>query len=150
MCLVIAPGAGRGTGPIDSPKGNTCDGKFERELSVVRDVALRRLASLPSPVALYGVTSYSQAFLGEWPDFAGIDRIFDDTEEYWGERTYGPMGAWPITGCREATLSSVRTVIISAYLHDGEIAKKLRALAFRGEIVTLRRGETPENLQTLA
>lgn len=118
-------------------KGEPID---ETEFSAVRDRGRRRLNG-GGDVVLYGANAYSQSFLGLYPDFVP-KAIFDDTPLYAGQRAYGPTQDIAIGPPSVERLERIGSVIITAYLHDLPIAKKLRALGYGGNIFTVRSDET--------
>ena len=111
-----------------------------------------RLEGLRGAVGLYGANAYSQALLALYPDFAGFRAMFDDTPQYKGQRAYGPGHDLTIGPPSMEQLESLEAVVITAYLHDLVIARKLRALGFGRPIYTLRsdsaagKGEVPPGL----
>ena len=113
-----------------------------------------RLDGLRGSVGLYGANAYSQALLALYPDFAGFGTMFDDTPQYKGQRAYGPGHDLTIGPPSMEQLLGLEAVVITAYLHDLVIARKLRALGFARPIYTLRsdsavgKGEIPAGLFT--
>lgn len=118
----------------------------------LRRTAADRLARLPGPVALYGANAYSQALLGLFPDGGRYAAMFDDTESYVGYSAYGSGVDLPIGPPDADKLKAVGTVVITAYLHDRPIARKVREMGFDGPILTVRcdrnagQGEYPDSL----
>ena len=51
---------------------------------------------------------------------------------------YGPAGEIAIEPPRGERLAGIAAVVIAAYLHDAEIARKDPAMGFRGPVYTLR------------
>lgn len=98
----------------------------------------RRLAGLGGPVALYGANAYAQALLGLYADIANVTAMFDDTPAYVGKCAYGPALDLPIAPPTAERLRQVVAVVITAYLHDRDINRKVRALGFRGPIYSVR------------
>jgi SAM-dependent methyltransferase len=97
-----------------------------------------RLSAFGGPIALYGANAYSQAFLGLYPVGAEYAVVFDDTPMYKGQRAYGPGIDLPIEPPTAERLREVEAVIITAYLHDLLIARKLRELGYERSIYTVR------------
>jgi hypothetical protein len=64
--------------------------------------------------------------------------MFDDTASYAGRCVYGPAGEIAIEPPRGERLAGMAAVVIAAYLHDAEIARKIAAMGFRGLVYTLR------------
>jgi 2-polyprenyl-3-methyl-5-hydroxy-6-metoxy-1,4-benzoquinol methylase len=112
----------------------------------------KRLAGLSGTIALYGANAYSQALLGLYPEVARYAVVFDDTPMYNGQRAYGPEIDLPIEPPTAERLSEVQAVVITAYLHDLGIARKLRGFGFTRPIYTVRsdeqagQGEVPQSL----
>lgn len=121
---------------IDPP---TADGRSGWATALAERIGRGRhtLDSIAGPIALYGANAYSQAFLALYPDVA-ISDMFDDTPFYRGQSAYGPGGEIAIEGPNVERLQAVSAVIITAYLHDGIIAEKIRALGYRGPVYTVR------------
>jgi SAM-dependent methyltransferase len=103
-----------------------------------REQGRRRLAALRGPIALYGANAYSQAFLALYHEFAAFPVMFDDTPAYAGRCAYGPSGDIPIELPCADRLRGIGAVVITAYLHDRDIARKVRALGFDGPILSVR------------
>jgi SAM-dependent methyltransferase len=98
----------------------------------------RRLAALGGPLALYGANAYAQALLGLYPDSANVTAMFDDTPAYAGRCAYGPSLDLPIAPPTAERLRQVVAVVITAYLHDRDINRKVRGLGFRGPVYSVR------------
>lgn len=92
--------------------------------------------------ALYGTTSQSQALFGLLPS-CQPKLIFDDTPSYHNAFAYGPGSRFPIFELSSALLEDLEVVVISSYIHDEAIAKKIRELGFSGEIYSLRPPSDP-------
>jgi SAM-dependent methyltransferase len=103
-----------------------------------RAQGLRRLKAIDGPIALYGANAYAQALLGLYQDTIRFAIMFDDTATYAGRSVSGPAGDITIEPPSGARLADVAAVIITAYLHDAEIARKVSALGFRGPVYTVR------------
>jgi hypothetical protein len=97
-----------------------------------------RLAALKGTIALYGANAYSQAILGLYPDAVKYGIVFDDTPMYEGQRAYGPGIDIEIRPPDAARLKAVDAVIITAYLHDVVINRKLQSFGFSGAVYTVR------------
>ncbi len=67
--------------------------------------------------------------------------VFDDTPMYDGHRAYGPDVDIPIARPSAEALDEVAVVVITSYLHDVVINKKVRDLGFRGPVCTVRSDE---------
>jgi hypothetical protein len=100
--------------------------------------AAQRLAAIDGPIALYGANAYAQALLGLYQESAPFAAMFDDTASYAGRCVYGPAGEIAIEPPRGERLAGMAAVVIAAYLHDAEIARKISAMGFRGPVYTLR------------
>ena len=98
--------------------------------------------NIDSRYAFYGSTAQSQSVYGLLngckPKF-----IFDDTPSYHNAFAYSPEFCFPILGLSLNRLEEVDVVVISSYVHDEEIAKKIRELGFDGEIYSLRPPSDP-------
>ena len=92
--------------------------------------------------AFYGTNSQSQAAFGLLtgckPKF-----IFDDTPSYRGSFAYSSQFRFPILEPSLDHLKEVDAVLISVYIHDEAIAKKIREFGFDGEIYSLRPPSDP-------
>lgn len=112
--------------------------------TLARDLAARvrqgqnRLCAYRGTVALYGSNAYSQALLGLYPDEARYSVMFDDTPMYEGQHAYGPGIDIPIRRPATEALDGVTAVVITSYLHDVVIGRKIRDLGFRGPLVSVR------------
>jgi SAM-dependent methyltransferase len=107
-------------------------------LEVRRAQGRRRLAAIDGPIALYGANAYSQALLGLYPDIATFAAMFDDTPSYAGQCAYGPSIELAIERPQPDRLDGIAAVVITAYLHDRDIAAKLQALGYRGPVYSVR------------
>lgn len=91
-------------------------------------------------IALYGATMHGTVFVNQMrrEDSSGIDVVFDDNRGYQSlglyTRDHFIQTAIPNT----ATINEPDAIIITAYLHDIAISKKLRDLNFTGRILTVR------------
>jgi 2-polyprenyl-3-methyl-5-hydroxy-6-metoxy-1,4-benzoquinol methylase len=120
--------------PMPSPSARD----FGPGLAWRREQGRRRLAAIRGPIALYGANAYSQAFLALYHDVGVFPVMFDDTPAYAGRCAYGPSGDIPIELPRAERLRGIGAVVITAYLHDRDIARKVRALGFDGPIHSVR------------
>jgi hypothetical protein len=100
--------------------------------------AARRLAAIDGPIALYGANAYAQALLGLYQESISFAAVFDDTTSYAGRCVYGPGGEIAIEPPRGERLADMAAIVIAAYLHDAEIARKISAMGYRGPVYTLR------------
>ncbi|KJC54777.1 hypothetical protein UB31_03945 [Bradyrhizobium sp. LTSP849] len=112
--------------------------EFAAALAERRARAAQRLAAINGPIALYGANAYAQALLGLYQDSTRFDAMFDDTTSYAGRCVYGPAGEIAIEPPSGERLAGMAAVVIAAYLHDAEIARKIAAMEFRGPVYTLR------------
>lgn len=112
--------------------------KFAAALAELRSRAAKRLAAIDSPIALYGANAYAQALLGLYQESTPFAAVFDDTASYAGRCVYGPAGEITIEPPRGERLAGMAAIVIAAYLHDAEIARKISATGFRGPVYTLR------------
>jgi 2-polyprenyl-3-methyl-5-hydroxy-6-metoxy-1,4-benzoquinol methylase len=125
---------------------------FARELSERRAHGGERIAEIKGSIALYGANAYSQALLGVYPTFTNFTAMFDDTPMYNGQKAYGPSHDITITPPSADLIRKVDAVIVTAYLHDLVISRKVRQLGFNGPIYTVRsdkqagQGEVPPSL----
>ena len=103
-----------------------------------RERAARRLAAIHGPIALYGANAYAQALLGLYQGSISFAAVFDDTASYAGRCVYGPGGEIAIEAPRGERLAGMAAIVIAAYLHDAEIARKISAMGYRGPVYTLR------------
>jgi 2-polyprenyl-3-methyl-5-hydroxy-6-metoxy-1,4-benzoquinol methylase len=133
------------------PQGG--DGRsFAVELTVRRDRGRKRIARAKGMIGLYGANAYSQALLGVYPDFTNIAAVFDDTPMYKGQQAYGPSQDIIIGQPSADRLAKLDAVIVTAYLHDLTISRKIREFGFKGAIYTVRSdrlagwGEIPQSL----
>jgi hypothetical protein len=100
--------------------------------------AADRLATIDGPIALYGANAYAQALLGLYQETIPFAAMFDDTAAYAGQCVYGPAGDIRIELPSGDRLAGMAALVITAYLHDVEIARKVSAAGFRGPVYTLR------------
>lgn len=87
--------------------------------------------------ALYGVGAGSQAFLGWFPEMP-IVNAFDDTPEYWGNEIYSSKKRVSVLKPETHQLRHSNQLLITSYLHDVNIAKRLLEGGYRGRIRSLR------------
>lgn len=96
------------------------------------------LTAQPGAIGLYGANAYSQAWLGLFPSDAQYGVMLDDTPMYEGQRAYGPNVDVEIRRPSADALSGISAVVITSYLHDVVIGRKLRDLGFAGPVFTVR------------
>ncbi len=141
----VAPGKGTIPSATDSAP-------FVQALVVRRAHGRERIAEVKGSIALYGANAYSQALLGVYPSFTNFDAMFDDTPMYDGQKAYGPSHDITIGPPSADKLAKVDAVIVTAYLHDLVISRKVRQLGFKGPIYTVRsdklagQGDVPPSL----
>jgi hypothetical protein len=111
---------------------------FAAALADRRRLGGERLAALNGAVALYGANAYSQAVLGLYPDAAKYSIVLDDTPMYAGQRAYGPGIDIEIRPPDAGRLEAVDAIVITAYLHDVVINRKLQSFGFPGPVYTVR------------
>ncbi|CAB4805076.1 unannotated protein [freshwater metagenome] len=115
-------------------------GKLEQSLEIANSQIIKWNTSLD--YAFYGTNSQSQAAFGMLtgckPKF-----VFDDTPSYRGSFAYSSQFRFPIFEPSLERLKEVDVVVISVYIHDEAIAKKIRELGFDGEIYSLRPPSDP-------
>jgi len=112
--------------------------EFGAALAERRARAAQCLAAIDGPIALYGANAYAQALLGLYQQSTPFAAVFDDTASYAGRCVYGPAGEITIEPPSIGRLAGMAAVVIAAYLHDAEIARKIAAMGFRGSVHTLR------------
>jgi 2-polyprenyl-3-methyl-5-hydroxy-6-metoxy-1,4-benzoquinol methylase len=112
--------------------------EFAVALAERRTRAAQRLTAIDGPIALYGANAYAQALLGLYHESTAFAAVFDDTASYAGRCVYGPAGEIGIEPPRAERLAGMAAIVIAAYLHDAEIARKIAAMGFRGPVYTLR------------
>ncbi|CAB4534709.1 unannotated protein [freshwater metagenome] len=114
--------------------------KLEESLEIANSQIIKWNTSLD--YAFYGTNSQSQAAFGLLtgckPKF-----VFDDTPSYRGSFAYSSQFRFPIIEPSSDRLKEVDVVVISVYIHDEAIAKKIRELGFDGEIYSLRPPSDP-------
>ena len=92
--------------------------------------------------AFYGSTGQSQALYGLILD-CKPKFVLDDTPSYHGAFAYSLRFRLPILEPSSDNLKEVDVVVISSYIHDETIAKKIRGMGFSGEIFSLRPPSDP-------
>ena len=92
--------------------------------------------------AFYGSTGQSQAVFGAILD-CNPKFILDDTPSYHGAFAYSSRFHFPILEPSLDHLKEVDVVVISSYIHDEAIAKKIREMGFSSEIYSLRPPSDP-------
>ncbi len=114
--------------------------KLEESLEIANSQTIKWNSSLD--YAFYGTNSQSQAAFGLLtgckPKF-----VFDDTLSYRGSFAYSSQFRFPILEPTLDRLKEVDVVVISVYIHDEAIAKKIREMGFSGEIHSLRPPSDP-------
>ncbi|MGE0565657.1 MAG: class I SAM-dependent methyltransferase [Pseudolabrys sp.] len=128
------------------------DPDFAADMAARRARGRERLGQIKGAFGLYGANAYSQSLFGVYPDFTAYAAMFDDTPMYVGHYAYGPAIDIPIEPPSAEKVLSLGAVVVTAYLHDLVISRKVRALGFKGPIYTVRtdplagRGEQPPSL----
>ena len=110
-------------------------------LEAHRAAGSQRLQALGSEFAIYGACAYSQSLLGLYPKMPAPAAAFDDTVGYHDQELYHRAWRKPVVPPSTEALKEIHSVIITSYLHDRPIAERLRALGYRGAILTLRSDE---------
>ncbi|HXF54898.1 MAG TPA: class I SAM-dependent methyltransferase [Hyphomicrobiaceae bacterium] len=113
-------------------------GALRQALRERRALGQRRLDSIKGAVALYGANAYAQALLGLYPGPGPFQAVLDDTPMYAGQRAYGAGHDIPIVAPSAKLLGTLSTIVITAYLHDAAIARKLERLGWKGLLYTVR------------
>jgi SAM-dependent methyltransferase len=116
--------------------------RFAATLEARRALGRKRLGAFTGPIGLYGANAYSQALFGLYPEVPQFKAMFDDTPQYADQFAYGPRDALPIGPPSTEKLRTLDAIIITAYLHDVVIARKVRGLGFTRPIYTVRSDET--------
>ena len=115
-------------------------GQLEESLKIANSQIIKWNTSIN--FAFYGANSQSQAAFGLLtgckPKF-----VFDDTPSYRGSFAYSSQFRFPIFEPTLEHLKEVDVVVISVYIHDEAIAKKIREMGFSGEIYSLRPPSDP-------
>ncbi len=115
-------------------------GQLEESLKIANSQIIKWNTSIN--FAFYGANSQSQAAFGLLtgckPQF-----VFDDTPSYRGSFAYSSQFRFPIFEPTLEHLKEVDVVVISVYIHDEAIAKKIREMGFSGEIYSLRPPSDP-------
>jgi len=124
--------------PAAPPGATAMPAGLGARLSAHRARGEARLGALGARVALYGANAYSQALLGLYPDAGNLVAMFDDTPGYAGRDAYGRSTVLAIRQPSAALLRDVDAVVITAYLHDLTIARKLAGLGFTGPVLSVR------------
>ena len=74
-----------------------------------------------------------------------IHAIYDDNSEYEGYALYNQNQVVPVQRPNLDTLSNISAIIITSYLHQLVIRKRLRYMGFKGQIITASPEGCPEN-----
>lgn len=134
----------------DHDASNTESIKSEKAISDTSDMAISRIqanldagrrtleALAGESVALYGACAYSQSLTGLYADILSPVIAFDDTAEYNNNLIFWRGGTCSVRLPEPALLKTLDVVVITAYLHDRVIAKRLRDLGFDGKILSVR------------
>ena len=114
--------------------------KLERSLEIANSQIIKWNSSIN--FAFYGANAQCQAAFGLLtgckPKF-----VFDDTPSYRGSFAYSSQFRFPILEPSFNHLKEVDAVVISSYIHDEAIAKKIREMGFSGDIYSLRPPSDP-------
>lgn len=91
-------------------------------------------------VALYGATMHGTVFLNhlKQKDDSRIAAVFDDNPGYGNLGLYTAKRAVPTVMPSTDSVGQFNTIIITAYLHDVAIARKLRSLDYQGQVFSVR------------
>lgn len=116
------------------------DEAFPALLSRRISAGRHRLSALSGPIALYGATPTAQAFLGLFDQEHEFRLAFDDNREYGDYALYGPNQVVPVATPDAATIRDMASIVITSYLHQVVISEKLRAMDFRGAILSIKPG----------
>jgi SAM-dependent methyltransferase len=131
-----------GPAPAAAPGAAALPAALAARLSAHRSRGAERLRKLGARVALYGANAYSQALLALYPEAENLAAMFDDTPSYVGREAYGRTVALPIRQPEADLLRGIDAIVITAYLHDVTIARKLAAFGFAGTVLSVRADQT--------
>jgi len=96
-------------------------------------------------VALYGATFVTTRFFSLLTGFGNISVCLDDNPGNFGDDLFTPLARVPIVAPSPEQLNGIDCVLIGAYLHDLAIAGRLRAMGYRGRLISLRPTPMPAN-----
>ena len=96
------------------------------------------LSSLNCPIGIYGATLHGQSFLNIIPEDVKLVAAFDDNELVQRHSLYNRFQRIDVFPPEQSHIALCGAIIITAYLHDEEIAARLRAKGFEGEIYSTR------------
>ncbi|MBB43616.1 MAG: hypothetical protein CMM44_07625 [Rhodospirillaceae bacterium] len=89
-------------------------------------------------VGLYGACAYSQSLTGFYQSLFAPLVAIDDAAQYDGKKIFWDGGSCPAKLPTKKAIEGLEVIIITAYLHDRVITKKLRNLGFKGDIFSAR------------
>ena len=92
-----------------------------------------------NPIMLYGANAYSQAFLALYSDICDVAYIVDDNATYSDRYAYSKnQKNIHIKRPEKQLFDNIAAVIITSYMHDIDILRKIRAFEYDGPIFTVR------------
>jgi len=113
-------------------------GGFDAGWIELKRIGLReQLVKLPQPLAIYGATAHGQSFISFFDTDIRIETAFDDTPGNWDSFMYSCNQVVPVRNFSQ-TANHPETIIITAYLHDSVIRKKLYEAGFQGTVFSIK------------
>lgn len=96
------------------------------------------IATLSGRIGLYGANWSAQSYLCIFQDVLKCCMALDDNAVYQGFALYNKRQTLPIVLPTPELVNSLDAIIITAYLHDQVVAKKLRQYGFTGRLLSMR------------
>lgn len=95
------------------------------------------LSGLAAPIALYGANWIGLTFLSVHQSDRKFDCFLDNNADYGSYAVYSKTQSLPVRLPTLEVLRDIRTVIITAYLHQEAITETLGVLGYAGKVVSI-------------
>ena len=124
---------------FSSPANETTYTKsIEEGLKLKVAQSRRRMSEMEGKVAFYGATPHCQVYFNALAGAGDIACVFDDSPLNQGYSLYDQTRQVPVRSALKKDILDQDTIVITAYLHDTVIAKRLKDWKFKGQIFTIR------------
>jgi len=124
-----------------TPSRDNCEGSIiANNFSSTYDNGVENLESLAKcTFSLYGANAYSQSFLSQFSEYtSNLLTIYDDSPIGLDKCAYNHLSKFDVIAPNKSFVFNEKAIIITAYLHDLHISRKLRQHGFAGKIYTVR------------
>jgi SAM-dependent methyltransferase len=130
---------------FEHPGAVTLGSRIAQRLTETR----ARIGELEGAVSFYGATPHGQVFFNALNGAGTFAAVLDDNPLNDGFAFYDRSRKVPVRPASEAAIFGNDAIIITAYLHDTVIAKRLYDLGFLGRVFTIRPAPVDNGLSAI-